>query len=86
VKGGVAQHLKYSEKRMTDTTAFIVCVRAARDLVKRAKNNIERTGKKGFEYDIDSALFALSRIDTVYSESIERHHEEEISTLIHEVK
>ena len=83
MKGGAAQHLKYLEKQMD--TPFIVIIKSALRLAHQAKDNIEQTGQKAFEYDVDSAIFALDRIATHYDESVKRNMTETVTT-IREVK
>lgn len=66
-------------------TPFIVIIKSALGLVKQAKDNIEQTGQRAFEYDVDSAIFALDRIATHYDESVKRNMTEKL-TAIREVK
>lgn len=70
---------------MTDTP-FIVLIKAARDLVEQADENIKKTEMTAFEYDVTSALFNLNKIAACYDESVDRLKMEIASTEIREVK
>lgn len=68
------------------TTPFIVLVEGARDLLDRASDNINDTGKTAYKMEVQAALFSLNQIADKYWESVDRYSTEKIKATFTEVK
>tara|TARA_Y100001937_G_C6922240_1_gene242256 strand:+ start:383 stop:592 length:210 start_codon:yes stop_codon:yes gene_type:complete len=68
------------------STPFINLIDGSIDLLQRAKDNINETGKDAFKYEIDNTLFTLNKMSKQYHESVERHETEPPASKLTEVK